>query len=121
MIKTQGLTHIHLAVRDLQSSLAFYKTVFGMEERFWDGPGMVFLNTPGSKDTITLRQAGLDETIGPAGGIGHFGFRLDKEQRLDAAVQAIIAAGGTLLERGEHGPGDQYAYVTDPDGYVIEL
>ena len=57
MIKTQGLTHIHLAVRDIQRSLAFYSEVFGMEVRFWDGPSMVFLGTPGAQDTFTLRQA----------------------------------------------------------------
>ena len=33
MIKTQGLTHIHLVVRDLNRSLRFYTAVFGMEER----------------------------------------------------------------------------------------
>ena len=30
MIKTCGLTHIHLVVKDIQRSLDFYKTVFGM-------------------------------------------------------------------------------------------
>ena len=49
MIKTRGLTHIHLMVNDIQRSLGFYKTVFGMEERFWAGDGMVFLNTAGLK------------------------------------------------------------------------
>jgi len=121
MIKTQGLTHIHIAVRDLQRSMAFYKSVFGMEERFWDGPAMVFLNTPGSKDTITLRQADAQEPVGPAGGIGHFGFRLADRSDLDAAVQAIVAAGGRALEQGQHPSGERYAYVSDPDGYVIEL
>lgn len=121
MTKTHGLTHIHHAVRDLPRALAFYKTVFGMEERFWDGPSMVFLNTPGSKDTITLRQAPGDETVGPGGGIGHFGFRLADRAELDAAVEEIVAAGGKLLEQGQHASGDRYAYVADPDGYVIEL
>ena len=56
MIRTQGLTHIHLVVRDLERSLRFYETVFGMQERFRDGPKMVFLNTPGSSDLITLNE-----------------------------------------------------------------
>jgi catechol 2,3-dioxygenase-like lactoylglutathione lyase family enzyme len=56
MIKTQGLTHIHLVVSDLDRSLHFYKTAFGMEERFRDGPKMVFLNTPGTNDLITLNE-----------------------------------------------------------------
>ena len=30
-------------------------------------------------------------------------------------------AGGRLLRRGEHAPGVAFAYVVDPDGYVIEL
>ena len=43
MIKTQGLTHIHLVVQDLDKSLRFYESVFGMEEQFRDGPGTVCL------------------------------------------------------------------------------
>jgi predicted enzyme related to lactoylglutathione lyase len=31
MIVTRGLTHIHLMVRDLDRSLAFYKRVFGLD------------------------------------------------------------------------------------------
>jgi len=32
VIETEGLTHIHLVVRDLDRSLAFYHDVFGVEE-----------------------------------------------------------------------------------------
>ena len=56
MIKTQGLTHIHLVVGDLERSLNFYKRALGLEERFRDGPKMVFLNTPGTNDLITLNE-----------------------------------------------------------------
>lgn len=49
MIKTEGLTHIHLMVRNLDRSLRSYKDVFGMKELFRDGEAMVFLNTPGSR------------------------------------------------------------------------
>lgn len=56
-----------------------------------------------------------------SGGIGHFGFRLKDASDIDAAITACEAAGGRLVERGEHVPGQPYAYVTDPDGYVIEL
>lgn len=31
MIKTHGLTHIHLAVRDLAEETTFYERVFGMQ------------------------------------------------------------------------------------------
>ena len=76
MIKTQGLTHIHLYVQDLDRSLAFYTSVFGLEERFRDGPKMVFLNTPGSKDTITLNEESSEaHHVGVNAGVAHFGFR----------------------------------------------
>jgi catechol 2,3-dioxygenase-like lactoylglutathione lyase family enzyme len=51
---------------------------------------------------------------GQAGGVTHFGFRL-----LSAAD--IDRAGGKILRRGEFSPGIPHVYVTDPDGYQIEI
>jgi catechol-2,3-dioxygenase len=122
MIQTQGLTHIHLAVRDLDRSAAFYRDVFGMEVMPRGEDGMVFMRTPGAIDTLTLRQATPDEAVGQGGGgVDHFGFRLKDRNDLDAAVDAVITAGGALVERGEHIPGVAFAYVADIAGYVIEL
>jgi catechol 2,3-dioxygenase-like lactoylglutathione lyase family enzyme len=122
MIETEGLSHIHLAVADLGRSLRFYQDVFGMVELFRNGPNMVFLQTPGARDTITLNAdpAGVD-AAGSGGGIGHFGFTLKDPARLDDALRAVQAAGGSIAEQGEHAPGARYAYVRDPDGYLIEL
>ena len=122
MIRTQGLTHIHLVVRDLDRSLRFYQDVFGMEERFRDGPKMVFLNTPGSSDLVTLNEDPTEaHLIGVNGGVAHIGFRLENAADLDAAIAEVESAGGKLIRRGEHAPGVAFAYVEDPDGYVIEL
>jgi catechol 2,3-dioxygenase-like lactoylglutathione lyase family enzyme len=122
MIQTQGLTHIHIAVRDLQRSAAFYRDVFGMEVMERGDPTLVFMRTPGSFDTLTLRLASPEEPVGQAGGgVDHFGFRLKDRKDLDAAVDAVLAAGGSVVERGEHEPGMGFAYVADIDGYVIEL
>lgn len=120
MIRTQGLTHVHLIVADLDRSLRFYTGVFGMEEQFREEPSMVFLSTPGSADSITLNQQPGDPRIG-SGGVDHIGFRLVDKADLDSAVREVEAAGGRLIERGEHAPGAPYAYVADPDGYMIEL
>jgi len=122
MIETEGLTHIHLVVRDLDRSLTFYQRVFGVKEMFRDGPHMVFVRTPGSRDTITLNADPAEYgRAGQLGGVGHFGFRLKDRSQLDAAIKAVEAAGGRLVERGERAPGDGFAYVADPDGYLIEL
>ena len=92
-----------------------------MKISFRAGKKMVFLNTPGSKDMITLNEDGrLSRVAGTSGGISHFGFQLVKTD-LDAAINEVKKAGGRLLERGEHMPGVPHAYIADPDGYVIEL
>ena len=120
MIETEGLTHVQLVVRDVHRALEFYRRVFGMEVKAWDGDDMVFVGTPGRRDTLTLNQA--DPTrAGRAGGVDHIGFRLLDRTQLDDAVRQVVDAGGRLLERGTHPSGQSFAYVADPDGYVIEL
>lgn len=122
MARIEGLYHLHLVVRDLERSLGFYTTVFGMEEQFRAGPKMVFLSTPGRGDLITLNEDPAQrELAGVNGGVGHFGFRLAEGSSLDDAIAEIEGAGGKLVERGEHAPGVPFAYVEDPDGYLIEL
>jgi len=122
MVKTKGLYHLHLVVTDLDRSLRFYQSAFGMKELFRDGPHMVFLQTPGGSDLITLNgDPSLKSHAGPgSGGIEHFGFDLAEGQSLDAAIADIEEAGGKLEARS--GPtGRQYAYLRDPDGYLIEI
>ena len=122
MIRTKGLYHIHLVVRDLERSLRFYQGVFGMEEQFRAGPTMVFLRTPGSGDLVTLNQDPDEaDQAGRSGGIAHFGLKLADDGDLDAAIAEVEAAGGRLVSRGKHAGVSPFAYVADPDGYVIEL
>jgi catechol 2,3-dioxygenase-like lactoylglutathione lyase family enzyme len=121
MIKTLGLTHIHLMVKDLKRSLDFYQTVFGLDVKFWAGEGLVFLNTPGSNDLVALHQSEGDQPTGTGGGILHFGFQLANRADLESAISEVVAAGGRLKKRGEFTPGMPFAYVADPDGYEIEL
>ena len=40
---------------------------------------------------------------------------------LEEAIALAIEAGGQLVDKGEHAPGIPYAYISDPDGYVIEI
>jgi catechol 2,3-dioxygenase-like lactoylglutathione lyase family enzyme len=119
MVKSHGLHHINLNVGDIGRSLKFYQQAFGLEVAFWEGKKLVFLHSPGVRDTITLCQAKAGEPVG-GGGVSHFGFALDKGG-LEEAVAQVERAGGKLLSRGKHGGRFPYAYVADPDGYVIEL
>jgi catechol 2,3-dioxygenase-like lactoylglutathione lyase family enzyme len=40
---------------------------------------------------------------------------------LARAIDEVVEGGGRLVERGEHPSGQPFAYVADPDGYLIEL
>ena len=118
MIKTHGLTHISLAVRDPERSLAFYKKVFGVKEYYRDESSIQALG-PGSHDVIAFEKDAA--RAGKSGGIAQFGFRLIEPRDIDAAVKEVKRAGGKLLRRGEFAPGFAFAYVEDPDGYEIEI
>lgn len=120
-----GIRHVHLLVAEHDRAIAFYRDVFGMEERFRDGP-IVFLGTPGGGDSLALHLATTGEEherVGQQGGWEHFGIHLPDRSLdgVDAAVERVKAAGGRLLHRGEHAPGVHYAYVADLDGYAIEI
>jgi len=119
MIKARRLNHINLNVRDIDRSLKFYKKAFGLEVKFWEGKKMVFLHSPGARDTITLCQAKAGDPVG-SGGVSHFGFSIGKNN-FEEMVRQVVSAGGKLQSRGKHAPGVPYAYIADPDGYVIEL
>ncbi|MBS0379171.1 MAG: VOC family protein [Proteobacteria bacterium] len=118
MIRTHGLSHVALSVADPQRSLEFYRAVFGVRDYFRSESTIQVLG-PGRYDVIAFERASA--TTGPSSGVIHFGFRLVRPEDIDAAVTAVIDAGGTLKSRGEFAPGLPYAFVFDPDGYEIEI
>jgi catechol 2,3-dioxygenase-like lactoylglutathione lyase family enzyme len=122
-IETLGIRHVHLLVADHTRSVAFYGQLFGMTEKFRDG-NILFLSSPGGRDDLALHLAVTEEErarVGNHGGYEHIGITVKDRSRLDEAVQLAREAGGTLVAQGEHAPGVPYAYIADPDGYVIEI
>jgi catechol 2,3-dioxygenase-like lactoylglutathione lyase family enzyme len=118
VIKTYGLTHVALAVRDVDRAATFYREVFGAVEVYRQD-GFVQMQTPGTRDVLVLEQRATK--AGTSGGIAHFGFRLQDPKDIDAAARAVKKAGGTLKDQGEFVPGEPYLFATDPDGYELEI
>jgi len=54
MIKTHGLTHISLAVKDPDRSLKFYRQVFGVKEYYRDDESILL--GPGPHDVIAFER-----------------------------------------------------------------
>jgi catechol 2,3-dioxygenase len=120
-MKTRGMIHIHLVVSDLERSVRFYREAFGLREVLRHAEeGMVFLQTPGTAEIVTLKQERSERT-GQNGGIDHFGFPLADPADLDEAIREVERAGGRLIERATIGGGLPTAFVADPDGYRIQI
>lgn len=117
--KTYGLTHIAVAVKDIQRTLNFYQQVFDMEVMYHHDH-FLQLTTPGAHDILVFEDNQPIET-GYTGGIAHFGFRLKDPGDLEEIAGKVIEAGGTIIEKGEFVTGSPYIFFKDPDGYTIEV
>lgn len=118
MVRTYGLTHVALAVRDVARSSSFYQQVFGAVE-VYRLDGFAQLQTPGTRDVLVLEEDAA--RAGAAGGIAHFGFRLTAAGDIGEAREAVERAGGRVREQGEFVPGEPYLFAIDPDGYEFEI
>ena len=118
MVENYGLTHISLAVRDLEKTLQFYSQVFGVKEYFRDEKSIQVIG-PQGHGVIAFEYN--PSKAGERAGIDHFGFRLLRKTDIDKAVEEVETAGGTIVKRGEFAPECPYVYIKDPNGYVIEI
>ncbi|HEY2166045.1 MAG TPA: VOC family protein [Jatrophihabitantaceae bacterium] len=117
MADLAGIGHVHLIVADHERAARFYGDAFGLKEHFRVRDRLVFMGT----DDATLIVLDAEQTAAGKGGIDHLGLTLASGQDLDAAVDDVVSAGGRVVQRGEHEPGMPFAYVTDPDGNLLEL
>ena len=118
MIRTRGLTHAAITVKDAERAFGFYERVFGMVAVYRE-PGLIQAQTPGTWDVLVLEERST--RLWGSGGIVHLGFRLVDPADIDAAAAAVEEAGGEILSRGEFVPGEPYLFCRDLDGYEVEI
>ena len=118
MIRTLGLTHIALPVKDVKRSSSFYQQVFGVKEMYVY-PDFIQVQTPGSRDILVFQKQKKATSKAKRG--FHFGFRSPKPFRIELVVEKIEKAGGKIKASGEFVPGEPYVFFYDPDGYEIEI
>ncbi|HEX5760007.1 MAG TPA: VOC family protein [Thermoanaerobaculia bacterium] len=97
MIRTYGLTHVALAVRDVERAFRFYQEVFGVVQ-VYRRDGFLQAQTPGSRDVLVFKVD--PERAGRSGGVAHLGFRLLDPADIDAAAEAVRRAGGVIVGAG---------------------
>lgn len=121
------LIHTMIRVRDLDKSLTFYQSAFGLEPSYrldFDSFSLVYLRNSESDTEIELTwNKGRAEPYSHGDGYGHVAFVVDdaihERERLTALgfapndLKEFFAADGALIAR--------YFFIQDPDGYKIEV
>lgn len=115
MARITAVSYI-VPVRDLDRAVQFYRDSFGLEE-FFRAEQIVFVGIAGTDIALGLLRDEAHAGSGPQ----NVGAHVDHAVGLDAAVKDVEAAGGNIVERGEHAPGVPFAQIADPDGNVLEI
>lgn len=95
---------------NLAAALTFYRDGLGLAVKFQDGDRFAALD--GGRVTFAL--AGEPEDV--AGGVAAVSFKVAD---VGAAVDRLVAAGGTVVRAPEQGPHEVRAVVKDPNGHAV--
>ncbi len=121
------LLHTMLRVTDLERSIKFYTEILGMDllrqKQYPDGKfTLAFLGYGDEKQHTALELTYNWETshYDPGNAFGH--LAIEVENVYDATEKIRSAGGKVIREPGPMNAGTTLlAFITDPDGYEIEL
>jgi catechol 2,3-dioxygenase-like lactoylglutathione lyase family enzyme len=108
--------HVHVSVQDLDSSIRFYSTVFGVAPAVHKSDyAKWMLDDPRLNFAISQR--------GHALGVNHLGFQLDTDEELKAMRRGVVEGELAALDQANaaccYAKSDKY-WLTDPQGVAWE-
>ena len=118
------LNHAVLYVRDVETSVAFYRDVLGFVPLIVV-PGAAFLRTAESTNDhdLGLFQVGSQAAPSAAGrgavGLYHLAWEVDSLSEL-GRLREVLTAAGALVGSSDHGT-TKSLYAADPDGLEFEV
>lgn len=113
------IDRVDLRVRDIDASLAFYRSVVGLEVADRSGR-YAALSAPGGSILLTLDSEGVSAPAErSATGLFHVAIRFPTRPSLGDAL-ARLAAAGIEIGAGDHLVSEAL-YIDDPDGNGVEL
>ena len=121
MLKTQGVVHFTIPVKDLDRSEKFYTEIMGME-RLRRNSHMVFMRAGQDCFVLTCSEKPIDPNAGDAHDV-HHAFRVSGAEYERA--KAFLASKGIQVFKEEDRRSGTFqgcsAYFHDPDRNVIEI
>lgn len=112
--------HVHLNVRDLDRSIAFYHQVLGLAVML-RMPKLAFLSRDGYHHHVAVDSRVAAELESPKHqGLHHFALRHETRSQLADSVRRAQAA-GVPINRTADFYVLEAVFINDPDGNVIEL
>lgn len=117
------LGHVSLFVRDLESSVGFYRDILGLRETGRGKNGrIVFLSAGAHHHDVSIELARADAQPLPAGapGLYHVAFCVGGSRAALEAARGDAEQAG-LVPFGEAGGTTPCFCVKDPDGHTVEL
>ena len=118
-MKTLGLRHLALNVRNAQASKKFYEQVFGMHVEWEPDAKSVYMTS--GQDNLALHEI-ADFSLQGRQGLSHFGFIMPSPATVDEAYQAMLDCQVEIAKTPkQHRDGAYSFYCKDPDGYIIQV
>ena len=121
MLKTQGVLHFTIPVKDLDQSEKFYTEILGME-KVRRNDHMVFMRAGIDNFVLTYSEKPIDPNPDGQHDI-HSAFRVTAEE-YDRAKKFLAAKGIPIVKEEDRRKGTfqgRSAYFHDPDKNVIEI
>jgi catechol 2,3-dioxygenase-like lactoylglutathione lyase family enzyme len=119
-LKTLGLRHLALNVKNLEACVRFYVKLLGMRIEWQPDADNVYLTT--GFDNLALHRAPADFQRHTQQALDHMGFILENEQAVDEWHDYFVKHGTTIKAPPKtHRDGARSFYTQDPDGNVIQL
>ena len=119
----QGLRHLALKVRNLETSKAFYESLFHMSEVWRPDPDNVYLSS--GIDNLALHQIPREELPhyrGQSQFLDHFGFIMDSVSSVDRLYELAVAKDVPIVHHPkQHRDGSYSFYLSDPDQLTIQI
>jgi glyoxylase I family protein len=121
MLKTEGVLHFTIPVKDLDRAEKFYTEIMGMR-RIRRNNHMVFMQAGEDCFVLTYSENPIEPNVGDAHDI-HHAFRVTPQEYVRA--KAFLAEKGIPILKEEHRRTGTFqghsAYFHDPDRNVLEI